>query len=78
MLQEEASLRMAEQGTDPCVQQNVTRSHFTAIKNSRIWFYLGPWAIELQVLGHPSRVRALPHGVGPKSTQTLVSYSRMV
>lgn len=66
LLQAEASLIMAEQGTDLCVLQNVIRSHIIAIfyvKDSlrTFGFAFGPWAIYSQVLGHLRNVRYGPH-----------------
>lgn len=56
-LQVEASLMMAEQDTDQWVQQNVVRNHDIVTflqQNNGVWFSMGSWPIQLQVLGHLS------------------------
>ena len=69
LLQEEASLMMAEWDTDPWVEQNVIRSHFiAAFLRRRAVFDLS------QVLGQPQR-RILSHGGDIRSNQILVGYS---
>ena len=49
---------MAEEDTNPQVEQNVIRSHCIApfVRSVVLRFTPSPWAVESQVLGHPSSV----------------------
>ena len=57
LLQEEASLMMAEQGTDLYVEQNVIRSLLLLYSFSRMGVFVLPCAIQSQVFDIPSSVR---------------------
>lgn len=50
LLQEEASLLVAEQGTDLWVYQNAIRSHFITVKNSIFKIFVCLWWVSLCML----------------------------